>query len=209
MASLAQLTNDVIGWLNRRDVQPLIPGWITMAEADIKAQLRVRAMVHNATQQIDAALISLPEDFAAMAAMRDAVTGKLLDLEDDWTGPLYGDGTCPSTAYRLVGDCVEFLPHPFVPDPPELSWQPQLVRMTWFRAPQPLQSSEDTNGVLEQHYAAYLFGVCKYGAMFELDDARAGQMTNAFTGVVAAANMAYETANYSGAPLRAAPVKAF
>ena len=210
MASLAQLTNDVLGWLNRRDVAPLIAGWVSMAEADIKQQLRVRAMVQNATQAIDAALISLPADFAAMGAMRDALTGKLLDLEDDWTGPLYGDGTCPVTAYRLVGDCVEFLPHPWVPDPPLIGWQPQLVRMTWFRAPKPLQSSEDTNAVLEQHYATYLFGTCKYGAMFELDDDRASQMTKEFTAAVAAANMAYETANYSGAPLRAAlPARAF
>lgn len=209
MASLAQLTTDVTGWLNRRDIAPLIPGWITMTEADIKAALRVRAMVHNATQEIDAPLVSLPEDFAAMSAMRDAVTGKLLALEDGWTGPLYGDGTCRSTAYRLVGDCVEFLPHPYVPDPPQLSWQPQLVRMTWFRAPKPLQVANDTNDVLEQHYAAYLFGVCKYGAMFELDDKRADQMTGAFASYVATANVAFESATYSGAPLRAAPVKAF
>ena len=63
--------------------------------------------------------------------------------------------------------------------------------------------------MLETHYAIYLFGICKYGAMFELDDDRAAQMTNAFTSAVAAANIAYESANYSGAPLRAAPVRAF
>lgn len=209
MASLAQLTSDVMGWLNRRDVQALMAGWVSMAETDIKEQLRVREMVQNANQDIDAALISLPADFASMGAMRDAKTGKLLKLEDDWTGPLYGDGTSPSIAYRLVGDCVEFLPHPFVPDPPQIAWQPQVVRMTWFRAPKPLQAAQDSNGVLEQHYAIYLFAVCKYGAMFELDDDRATQMTNAFTERVAAANIAYESANYSGAPLRAAPVKAF
>lgn len=209
MASFAQLTRDVMGWLDRRDVEPLVPGWVSMAEADIKEQLRVRAMVQNATQQIDAALISLPADFAAMGALRSAVTGKLLDLEDDWTGPLYGQQDSPVTAYRLVGDCVEFLPHPYVPDPPQISWQPQLVRMTWFRAPKPLQDAQDTNGVLEQHYAVYLFATCKYGAMFELDDDRATQMTNAFVATVAAANMAYEMANYSGAPLRAAPALAF
>ena len=209
MASLAQLTADVQGWLNRRDVAALIPGWIAMAETDMKQMLRVRAMVTNATQQIDAPLISLPANFASMAALRHLTTGKLLTLEDDWTGPLYGDGTCPVTSYRLVGDCVEFLPHPFVPDPPQLSWIPESVRMTWFRAPQPLQAATDTNPVLEQHYAIYLFGVCKYGAMFELDDARATQMGDAFVNAVMAANVAYESANYSGAPLRAAPVAAF
>jgi hypothetical protein len=209
MASLTQLTADVQGWLNRRDVAPLIPGWITMAETDIKQVLRVRAMVTGATQAIDAAFVSLPANFAAMEALRDSTTGRLLKLEDEWTGPLYGDGTCPSTAFRLVGDCVEFLPHPFIPDPPQLNWIPQSVRMTWFGAPTPLQAPQNTNPVLEQHYAIYLFGVCKYGAMFELDDARASQMDSAFTNAAMAANIAYESANYSGAPLRAAPATAF
>jgi hypothetical protein len=205
MASLGQLTTDVMGWLDRRDVAALIPAWVSMTETDIKQILRVRAMVSNATQDIDAPLISLPPDFAAMAAIRDLTTGKLLALEDNWTGPLYGDGTRPTTAYRLVGDCVEFLPHPLIPNPAPAGWTPKTVRMTWFRAPTPLQKSGDSNAVLEQHYAIYLFGVCKYGAMFELDDDRAAQMTGAFTDAATSANISYESANYSGAPLRAAP----
>ena len=210
MASLGQLTNDIKAWLNRpTDIATLIPGWVLMTETDIKEQLRVRAMVNNATQAIDAPLISLPSDFASMGALRDLITGKLLKLEDDWTGPLYGDGTCPVTSYRLVGDCVEFLPHPFIPDPPNPTWTPAQVRMTWFRAPTPLSKPTDSNAVLQEHYAVYLFGCCKYGAMFELDDDRANQMTGAFTTAVAAANMAYETATYSGAPLRAAPSMRF
>jgi len=211
MASLAQLTSDVMGWLGRRDITTLIHGWVLMTETDIAEQLRVKAMVTNATQPVDAALISQPPDFAAMEALRDMATGKLLTLEDDWTGPLYGDGTCPVTSYRLVGDCIEFLPHPSIPDPVPAGWQPSLsVRMTYFKAPKPLKVAGDTNPVLEQHYAIYLFGVCKYGSMFELDDDRATQMTNAFTMATAAANQAYEGAKYSGAPLRAAlPARGF
>lgn len=209
MASLSQLHADVMGWLSRRDVAPLMAGWISMVEADISEQLRVREMVQNATQNIDAALISLPADFASMAAMRDLATGKLLTLEDDWTGPLYSSAPCPTTSYRLVGDCIEFLPHPYIPDPAPAGWAPAAVRMTWFRAPTPLKVADDTNAVLEKHYAIYLFGVCKYGAMFELDDDRATQMTGAFTSAVASANIAFESANYSGAPLRAAPGPVF
>lgn len=74
-----------------------------MTETDIREQLRARVMVVNATQDIDAPLISLPADFASMGAIRDAMTGKSLTLEDNWTGPLYGDGTQPVTSYRLVG----------------------------------------------------------------------------------------------------------
>lgn len=208
MATYAQLTNDVMGWLDRRDVADLVAGWVTMAEADIIQMLRARCMVVAAVQAVDAALISLPADFASMESLRDAATGRLLDLEDAWTGPLQGDGG-QATAYRIVGECVEFLPYPLIPDPPEIGWQPQQVRMVWYRGPQPLRDPQDTNKVLESHYQIYLFGVCKYGAMFELDDDRANQMTKAFTDAVFAANLWKETAQYSGAPLRATQATVF
>jgi hypothetical protein len=208
MASLGQLTNDVMGWLDRRDVAALIPGWVSMTETDIKQQLRVREIVQNTTQPIDAPLISLPPDFASMDAMRDLATGELLSLEDSWTGPLYGNGVHPVTAYRLVGNCVEFLPHPLIPNPTPAGWTPAGVRMTYFRAPTPLQKTGDSNPVLENFYAIYLFGVCKYGAMFELDDDRTTQMNGAFNMAVASANQDYESTTYSGAPLRSvAPLR--
>lgn len=210
MATLAQLTADVTGWLDRRDVAPLVPGWIAMAEADMKEQLRARCMIVRATQAIDAAFISLPADFAAMEAIRDATTGKLLDLEDEWTGPLWGDGTQPTTAYRLVGECIEFLPHPNVPsNPPLVGWTPQAVNMSWYQAPKPLIDPTDTNKILEQHYQVYLFGTVKYGAIFELDDDRQAQMTKAFEEAVYKVNLWKEASQYSGAPLRAAPAVAF
>ena len=210
MPTRAQLVSDVMGWLDRRDVEPLVGGWIVASEVDMKQQLRARCMIVRATQAIDAAFISLPADFASMEAIRDAATGKLLDLEDEWTGPLWGDGSQPTTAYRLVGDCIEFLPHPNIPTaPPLVGWQPQQVTMTWYQAPKPLVDATDTNKVLEQHYQCYLFGALKYGAMFELDDDRAAQMTRAFTEQIAAANMWKETAQYSGAPLRSVQATVF
>lgn len=209
MPTLAQLKGDVMGWLNRQDIEPLVAGWIAMAEDEIRQTLRARCMVVRATQQIDAALISLPADFAAMESMRDAATGALLTLEDDYTGPLFGDGSTPVTSYRLTGECVEFLPHPFIPDPPLVGWQPQTVSMTWYRGPKPLQAPQDSNAILENHYMVYLFGTVKYGALFELDDDRAAQMTAAFDGAVLKINLWKEAAEYSGAPLRSAPSQVF
>jgi len=206
--TLANLQADVLGWLDRRDVAPLVAGWVAMAEADMAAQLRARCMIVAAVQSVDAPLISLPADWASMESLRDVSTGKLLDLEDDWTGPLQGDGG-QAHAYRIVGECIEFLPWPTVPDPPQIGWQPQQVRMVWYKAPKPLRDPQDSNIVLEKHYSLYLFGVCKYGAMFELDDERAAQMEKAFTGALYAVNLWKETAQYSGAPLRAAPATAF
>jgi hypothetical protein len=203
MASLAQLQLDVASWLDRRDVNSLIPGWIAMTETDIAEMLRARCMVTRATQPVDAPFIALPSDFITMEAIRDSLTGRLLTLEDQFTGPLGGEHGGRTRSYRLVADCVEFLPHPVIPDPPDPNWRPQRVTMTWFQRPAPLTDPQDTNAVLEQLYSVYLFGVCKYGAMYELDDTRAAQMDTAWQQAVFAANLWKQQSDYSGAPLRA------
>ena len=95
--TLNSLTSEVMGWLNRQDITSLVPGWIAMTETDIAETLRARCMVARATQNIDANFISLPADFCAVESIRDTVSGKMLDLEDEWTGPLGGDNQskCP------------------------------------------------------------------------------------------------------------------
>ena len=201
MASLQQLSDEVSGWLNRRDISSLIPGWIAMVETELAETLRARCMVKSATQPIDNAYISLPPDFATMESIRDNTSGELLELKDEWSGHWttavgnsWQNGAivnvmAPATQYRLVADCIEFLPHPTIPDPPDPNWKPQVVMLGWYARPKPLLLPADTNPILEQLYAVYLMGVCKYGAMFELDDDRAAQMDAAWQQAITRANM--------------------
>lgn len=215
MASLQQLQDEVMGWLNRRDVLPLMPGWVLAVETEIAETLRARCMVTSGIQTIDAPYISLPDDFATMESIRDAVTGEMLDLKDAWTGhwiEAYQPSAWnvyqqqingPCTAYRLMHDCIEFLPHPIIPNPPDPSWQPQQVLMGYYAKPRPLLLPSDTNPVLENLYTVYLFGLCKLGALFELDDDRVAQMDAQFQQVVTRANLWKQQSDYSGAPLRA------
>ena len=201
MPTRAQLVAEVMGWLDRRDLEPYVSGWIASAETEMAELLRARCMVVAAVQTVDAPLISLPADFASMESIRDASSGEMLKLEDHYSGPLQGAGGAAS-AYRIVGECIEFLPWPTIPDPIQLGWRPQTVRMVWYRAPHPLVDPQDTNAVLEKHYACYLFGTVKWGALFELDDDRAAQASKEFVEAVTAANTWKDTARYSGAPLR-------
>jgi hypothetical protein len=216
LATYQQLIDDVQAWLNRRDIASLIPGWVAMVETEIAETLRSRCQVTSGTQAIDAAYISLPADFATMESIRDATSGELFTLLDEWSGHWIGsrssawqDGAVVGavgqvcTAYRLVHDCIELLPHPVIPNPPDPNWQPQQMLMGWYAKPKPLLLPSDTNPVLEQLYGVYLSGVCKYGAMFELDDDRAAQMDAMFQQTVTRANLWKQQSDYSGAPLRA------
>jgi hypothetical protein len=74
--------------------------------------------------------------------------------------------------------------------------------MGWYARPKPLLLPSDTNAVLEALYAVYFFGICKYGAMFELDDDRAQQADAAFQQAVTRANLWKQQSDFGGAPLR-------
>jgi hypothetical protein len=223
VASYAQLQTDVCNWLNRQDpiALGLFPGWTLMLETEISETLRARCQVTSATQNIDAAYIQLPADFATMESIRDNTTGEMLTLKDEWSGHwsdmyMRDNGTngytgaywqvvpdAPSCAYRLVGNCIEFLPHPTIPNPPDPNWVPQSVLMGWYQKPLPLLLPADTNPILETLYGVYLFGLCKYGALWALDDARAAQMDTQWQQAVTRANLWKQQSDMSGAPLRA------
>jgi hypothetical protein len=215
VASYQQLIDDVQNWLNRRDLASLIPGWVLMVETEIAETLRARCMVTFGEQDIDAAEITLPDDFAQMESIRDATSGELLKLKDEWSGHWVGrqssawqEGAVVGavgqvcTSYRLKANCIEFLPHPIMPDPPDPAHLWQRVIMGWYAKPKHLDLPSDTNTVLENLYAVYLSGVCKLGAMFELDDDRAAQMDALFQQTVTRANTWKQQSDYGGAPLR-------
>jgi hypothetical protein len=219
LASLAALQNDVATYLNRQDIltNGVFPGWVSMVELEIAETLRARCMVTSAYQNIDAAYIALPDSFASMESIRDATTGVILDLKDSWSGNwtdpqqddrntsvVWYNPTPPvSSAYRLVANCIEFLPHPQPPDPPDPAWVPQQVLMAWFAKPTPLLLPTDTNTILEQLYGVYLWGLIKAGAVFELDDARAQQADAMSQQVITRANLWTQQSTYSGAPFTA------
>jgi hypothetical protein len=219
MASLGQLKTDVMLWLNRQDVDAsnAFQTWVTLTELELAQTLRARCVVKSAYQMIDADYIPLPADFATLQVVRDARTGEMLVLKDQWTGhwqDVPDDSNWPSNiptvgtpspcwAYRLSGNCIEFLPHPspHFPDPPDPAFQFQQVLVSWYAKPVPLLALTDSNVVLEQLYAVYLYGVIKHGAIWAQDDARAQQADALFKGAVTSADLHTQQADYSGAPL--------
>ena len=93
-------------------------------------------------------------------------------------------------AYRLVANCIEFLPHPTIPNPPDPSWVPQssadgMVSQAARRCccqPIPTRSWRTSIRV-------YLYGVIKQGAIWALDDDRAQQMDALWQQAITRANL--------------------
>ena len=219
MASLQQLNDDVGSYLNRQDYQGPFPSWVLAVETELAETLRSKFQLTSGTQSIDSAYISLPTNFATMESIRDATTGVNLVLKDTWSGswfepqqdditynsqPAWINTTAPVCwAYRILAECIEFLPHPLIPDPPNPLWQPQQVQMNWYTKPVPLLLPSDTNAILDNLYETYLWGVIQRGALWALDDERAQQADAKFQQAVTRANLWTQQSQFSGAPYRA------
>jgi len=208
MASYGQLQADVMAYLKRQDIADRIPSWVQSVETDIASMLRAQAMIARGTQAVDAPFITLPTDWVKFESVAFSCCGDLLAMADYWTGPLPCGSGCSCgccnpgnavCAYRIVGDCIEFLPHPVITPTTTL----QQIDIAYYAKPKPLKVASDTNAILERHYQIYLFGTVRYGAMWGMDDDRELQMTTRFSEAVAVANRLKEDAQYSGAPLRA------
>ena len=116
-----------------------MPGWVAAVETELAETLRARCQVASAIQPIDAAYIALPTDFATMESIRDNTTGELLiwseERDGHWSSQYQPIGcqpydaitalSGPSASYRLVANCLELLPHPQIPNPPDPAWVPQ------------------------------------------------------------------------------------
>jgi hypothetical protein len=216
VASLQQLNDDVGSYLNRRDYQNPFPGWILAVETELSETLRSKFQIASGIQALDTPYITLPPNFATMESIRDATTGIILDLKDSWSGSwtapqqndrnttIWYNPTPPSSsAYRILADCIEFLPHPVPPDPPDPSWNPQQVRMNWYVRPTPLLLPSDTNPILDNLYEVYLWGVVKRGADWALDPDRVAQADANYQQAVTRANLWTQQSVYSGAPFKA------
>lgn len=214
MPTYQQLQDDVLSYLDRRDSAARLPSWVNIVETELQQTLRARCMEVTAVQAIDAAYIQLPPDFSTMASIRDAATGNNLVLKDEWSGswtdPSGGapDYSYPGTyvgirwvwAYRLRADCLEFLPHPILPATPDPTWVPQMIEMSWYAKPKPLLIPSDTNPVLEQHYAIYLYGVLSHAGVFEQDAEMVAVWDAKYQQAVTRANLNTQQSTYSGAP---------
>ena len=178
----ALLKTAIANWLNRGDAATIaaIPGFIQLAEADIRADMESRHVTTDNTIALDDQEVTLPSDVGTiseifitdpshLAGPITLVTrSKLAEL-----GHLYGRGP---VRYASVVDGVLYLTH----DPSEESdgptatiiYNPQIVA---------LAEDDDTNWFLTNHPNLYLYAALRHSAAWLRDDARKAVWTEAYT----------------------------
>src|SRR5262245_47975309 len=100
--------------LNRADLYAAIPGWITLAEAEIGRRLRVRRMIGRASAQVAGAFETAPADFAGVISVSLGDTGETLEGLSIEAITEAGESSASGRprAYAVLGDGFQFHPAP-------------------------------------------------------------------------------------------------
>lgn len=199
IATYSDLQTSVAAWLNRSDLTSLIPDFITLAEARIARELRLRKQIVTTTLTTVGGTqsVSLPSDFLEMenisitsvtpAAALSVVTPEILDRRYPSN---YGTGQ--PAVYTILGDVIQFGPTPDAA---------YTVSMDYYQRWAAL-SVAPTNWLLTNHPSVYLFAALVEGAAYLMDDARQAMWLQRFAQEAAQLQQMDDQALRSGSAMR-------
>lgn len=198
LTTYAQLQDEVLLWTRRTDVAARIPGFITLAEAQMNRRLRVRRMIARATATITNAYSAVPADFLGVRSF--SVAGSparaLAFVTPDQMDRLTAEGGSGGPDYySVVGG--EFRYHPAPTDG-------QTASLTYYAAIPALSEANLSNWVLRSHPDAYLYGALVQSAPYLRADERLATWGTLFTQALADIESA-DAAESLGATLTPGP----
>ncbi|MBI3678102.1 MAG: hypothetical protein HY243_15950 [Proteobacteria bacterium] len=165
----ANLQAAIAGWLNRTDLAPRIPDFITLAEVYLGRTLRVRRMIGRSDAAIDGEFIVVPSDFAGVLSFELKDTSpvdRLAIAEPDDLAQRKSqttDLTGKPGVYAIVGGQFQFFP---APD------QSYAAELTYYKKLEPLSATTASNWLLADHPDLYLYAALVQASPYLMDDDR-------------------------------------
>lgn len=166
ITTYAELQTAVGNWLDRSDLTARIPEFVTLFEAIVNRDLRVRQMEQRDTTTIAAEFVALPATYLDGMSIRlssgsstwslDPTPAEVLDTYQATTGA--------PRLFALVGSDLQFYP---APD------QSYTARLTYYRTIPALSDSNTTNWLLTLAPDTYLFGTLLQASAYLADTAQA------------------------------------
>ena len=198
LATYSDLLASIAAWLNRTDLTAVIPDFVTMAEANISRDLRLRKQITTSTLTTIANTrgVALPSDWLSFENVSLLTTPErqitYAPVEHlDVVYPNNGRVDTPSL-YTIEGDSVLFGPTP------DAAYTVSSLSFARFAA----LSTALTNWLLTNHPTVYLYSCLTVGYTYLKDFESAKQFDARYQGVVAALQVQDDAAQHSGSSLR-------
>ena len=202
LGTFTELKDAVADWLDRSDLTTRIPDFITLAEARLNRDLRIRPMEVRSSMETTSGqrYFNLPGGYLQMRNMQmntnpitplEYITPEMLDR-------LYGsDTTGKPRAYSLIGDEIQLAP---IPD------SDYTIEMAFYEKFTPL--GDGTSGTVTNNWLTLNApDVLLYGSLLEAEpfiknDERIALWLNAYNGAIRKLQDADDRDRHSGSAMR-------
>jgi len=191
------LKAEIGDWLNRADLVAVIPTFITLAEAGLNRNVRVRQMIKRATATVVDEFTSLPSD---MLDAKNIQTNGSRVVSLEYVTPDRADKIRRQLPYgepryyTIVGGTLELVPIP--------TGSTEVEIMYYSKIPS-LSATVPTNWLLSSAPDLYLYASLLQSAPYLRDDPRISTWGGIYSQLLADLKIANERAEYSGSPLKA------
>lgn len=182
-----ELKTAVADWLKRADLTSSIPTFVALAEANIRRDVRVRAMEQEATGTLTAVTLALPTRFLEARRVILGTTVQDYVVPNEWY-PLREAGT---NQYTILGESFHFQK---LADYAIQYWQA-------FAA---FSADGDTNWLITNAPDVYLWASLEQAAIFIRDDSMAALSRAQYASALARLNATEQRARFGG-PLAVRP----
>ena len=195
ISTYGELKTAVASWLARSDLGAVIPDFVTLAEEDIRNDVRVQAMESLVTGTLTGSTLDHPSDF--IFARRLVVGSKRYEYRtpEAFQDAQASRNTTGLDLYTSIGQAFHLLN---ANDGDSYS----LIYTAGFTA---LAADTDTNWLLTNAPSVYLFAACRHGAMYLKDDNELARFEGLYAAAVARVNARESRAAVSGSPLQQIP----
>lgn len=196
LASYDDIRTGVQNWLfDRPDLASMCPDFISLFEGDMNRTTRTRHQLTNVTLTPDVdGKADIPEDYLEFRQVT-ALTNPRRPLS--LVAPSYMDAAVPYPAQN----CPAF----FTIDGSTITIKPYTtggVEFIYYAKIPSLGDAMPSNWLLQRYPNLYLFGACKYAALYIGDQERLSTMGQAFAGQLQAFLDDEKRASYSRASMR-------
>ena len=204
-SNFTELTDSIISWSHRNDLDLLVPDFIALAECemynpspiegtDVKPlELKQLEKTSTAPTTITSRFIALPDEFASMRSSRLDILNSGDFFEYRAPGQLKRfDTTGRPCFFTIIGTQIEF---DRVPD------EVLTVEIQYFSKAAGLTSLAPTNFVLTNHPTIYLYGALAQLFTHSGDDEGKAKYERKFMGAIKGANQSDRRGRFGPAPV--------
>jgi hypothetical protein len=189
ISTYSELQTAVAGWLDRTDLTTKLPDFVSLAEVDIRTDLRCQAMEQYTSGTLTGETLAHPTRY--LEARRLTVGGVNYRYVTPEVYAAAVDANSTQTLFTAIGQTFYILG----------GTNGDAYTLIYYAAFEPFSADGDTNWLLTNYPNVYLWGACRQGGVYLEDDAKIGKFTNLYQDALGRLTARERQSAISGGPL--------